>query len=135
MGKLRRVLWHSQRARNRHLSHAPDPSVACASHSHFRPLRHPFNICPMLITSRHGSLAFRKTRSAKKRGVPDTIGSGKHTAFPFGQPRLIPVGDGAARLYSVFFSGPYGPGPCRIQSRTGRVLVGNRCRIGISMMQ
>jgi hypothetical protein len=133
--KLRRVFRRSQRARNRHLSHAPDPSPDSAPHSHLRSLRHPFNICPMLITSRHGSLAFRKVRSTKKRGVPDTIGSGKHTAFPFGQPRLIPVGDGAARLYSVFFSSPYGPGPCRIQSRTGRGLVGNRCRIGTSMMQ
>ena len=76
--KLRRVLRRSQRVRNRHLSHAPDPSADSAPHSHLLPLRHPFNMRPMLITSRHGSLAFRKTRSAKNAVSPDTIGSGKH---------------------------------------------------------
>ena len=42
------------------------------------PLRHPVNFRPILITSRHRSLAFCKVRSAKNAALPDTIGSGKH---------------------------------------------------------
>jgi hypothetical protein len=128
--KLRRILRRSHRTRNRHFSHTPAISLASAPHAHVGPLRHPFNLRPILITSCQHSLAFRKVRSAKNAASPDTIGSG-NTAFPFGQPRLIPVDNGAARLYSVVLPGPIGPGPCRIQSRTGRGLVGNRCGIGI----
>ena len=70
MPELRGILRRSQRARNRHLSHAPEPSVDSAPHAHVAPLRHPFNLRPMLITSRQGSLAFRKVRSAKNVAPP-----------------------------------------------------------------
>ena len=90
--ELRGILRRSQRARNRHFSHVLPPSAVSAPHAHCRPLRHPVNLCPMLITSRQHSLAFGKVRSAKNAASPDTIGSGKRRAFPFGPPRLIPVG-------------------------------------------
>ena len=75
----------------------------------------------MHITSRHRSLAFRKTRSAKNAMSPDTIGSG-NIAFPWAAPAHS-SGNGAARFYSVIFVASIGPGPCRIQSRAGRVLM------------
>jgi hypothetical protein len=113
--KLRYCLRRSQRERNRHFSHAVAPSAASAPHAHCRPLRHPFNLCPMLITSRQHSLAFGKVRSsAKNAASPDTIGSGKRRVS-FRATPTHSSGDGAARLYSVFR-----PGPCRIQSSTGR---------------
>ena len=118
MPELRGILRRSQRARNRHFSHTPSPSVASAPHVHLNPLRHPFNLRPMLITSRHGSLAFRKVRDAKNAALPDTIGSG-NSAFPFGQPRLIPVGDGAARSYSVVLA-RVNHGPARAVSSPAR---------------
>ena len=77
MPELRGILRRSQRARNRHFSHRSVPSAVSAPHAHCRPLRHPFNLCPMLITSRQHSLAFGKVRSAKNAASPDTIGSGK----------------------------------------------------------
>jgi hypothetical protein len=49
------ILRRSQRARKRHFSHVLPPSVASAPHAHWRPLRHPFNLRPMLITSRQHS--------------------------------------------------------------------------------
>ena len=76
--KLRRILRRSHRTRNRHFSHTPVISPASAPHAQFGPLRHPFNLRPILITSRQHSLAFRKVRSAKNAASPDTIGSGKH---------------------------------------------------------
>ena len=105
---MRGILRRSQRARNWHFSQAPDPSVASAPQAHVSPLRHPFNLRPMLITSCQRSLAIRKVRSAKNAAFPDTIGSGKHRV-PF---RVAPThssADGAARLCSVIllsFSGP-----------------------------
>jgi hypothetical protein len=78
----RRILRRSQRARNRHFSHAPWPA-AIAPQAHLGPLRHPCNLRPMLITSCQRALAFRKVRSAKNAASPDTIGSG-NAAFPFG---------------------------------------------------
>ena len=69
--KLRRVLRRSQRTRNRHFSHTPATSSASAPHSHTgRPLRHPVNLRPILITSRQRPLAFRKVRSAKNAASP-----------------------------------------------------------------
>jgi hypothetical protein len=81
--KVRRVLRRSQRARNRHFSHTPAASMASPPQAHTDPLRHPVNLRPMLITSCHRSLAFRKVRDAKNAASPDTIGSG-NTAFPSG---------------------------------------------------
>ena len=107
--ELRGILRRSQRALNLHFSHVLPPSAASAPHEHCRPLRHPFNLCPIVITSCQRSLAFGKVRDAKTRRSPDTIGSGKRRAFPSGQPRPIPVCCGAARLYSVILvvlSGP-----------------------------
>ena len=107
--ELRGILRRSQRALNRHFSHVLPPSAASAPHAHCRPLRHPVNLCPIVITSCQRSLAFGKVRDAKTRCSPDTIGSGKRRAFPSGQPRPIPVCCGAARLYSailVVLSGP-----------------------------
>jgi len=49
------ILRRSQRARKRHFSHVLPPSLASAPHAHCRPLRHPFNLRPMLITSRQRS--------------------------------------------------------------------------------
>jgi hypothetical protein len=57
----------------------------------------------MLITSRQRSLAFRKVRNAKTRRSPDTIGSGK-LRVSFRAAPAYSSGDGAARLYSVFFA-------------------------------
>ena len=76
VSKLRDCLRRSQRARNRHFSHLSAPSAASAPHAHCRPLRHPFNSRPMLITSCQHSLAFRKVRSAKKRGGPTGVPRG-----------------------------------------------------------
>jgi hypothetical protein len=90
--KLRRILRRSQRARNRHFSHAPDPSVATAPHAHLDPSRHPFNLRPMLITSRQRSLAIRKARSDKNAALPDTIGSGKRRVSFRASPCLFPLG-------------------------------------------
>ena len=94
MPGLRGILRRSQRARNRHFSHVLPLSAASAPHAHCRPLRHPFNLRPMLITSRQRSLAFGKVQDAKNAAFPDTICSGKRRAFPSGPPRLIPVGEG-----------------------------------------
>jgi len=94
VSKLRGCLRRSQRARNRHFWHLPVPYAASAPHAHCRPLRHPFNLRPMLITSCQRSLAFCKVRSVKNAASPDTIGSG-NTAFPFrAAPRHIPQGQG-----------------------------------------
>jgi hypothetical protein len=79
----RRILRRSQRARNRHFSHAPASPATIAPQAHLGPLRHPCNLRPMLITSCQCALAFRKVRSAKNAASPDTIGSG-NAAFPFG---------------------------------------------------
>ena len=114
--KLRPALRRSQRARNRHLSHAPDPSADSAPHSHLRPSRHPLNMRPMLITSRHRSLAFRKTRSAKNAMPPDTIGSG-NIAFPWAAPAHS-SGNGAARFIQL--SSWPSSGPARAVSSPAR---------------
>jgi hypothetical protein len=63
-------LRRSHRTRNRHFSHTPAISPATAPHAHIGPLRHPFNLRPILITSRHHSLAFRKVRSVKNAASP-----------------------------------------------------------------
>ena len=120
--KLRRIFRRSQRARNRHLSHAPDPSADSAPHSHLRPLRHPLNMCPMHITSRHGSLAFRKTRSAKNAMPPDTIGSG-NIAFPWAAPAHS-SGNGAARFYSVIVRAYLAPARAVSSPARAGVLIG-----------
>lgn len=99
MPELRGILRRSQRARNRHFSHVLAPSAASAPHVHCRPLRHPFNLRPMLITSCQRSLAFGKIRSTKNAVSPDTIGSGKHRV-PFRATPTHSSGNGAARLYA-----------------------------------
>ena len=111
----------SQRDRNRHFSHTPGPSVASAPHAHLSPLRHPFNLRPMLITSRQRSLAFGKVRGAKNAAPPDTIGSGKRRVSFRAAPAHSSVLRGCPALFS-YPRRPFGPGPCRIQSRTGRGL-------------
>jgi hypothetical protein len=78
MLELRGILRRSQRARNRHFSHVLPLSAASAPQVHCRPLRHPFNLRPMFITSCQRSLAFGKIRDAENAVSPDTIGSGKH---------------------------------------------------------
>src|SRR5580658_9730457 len=118
--KLRPVLRRSHRTRNRHLSHTPAISPAIAPHSHTgRPLRHPVNLCPTLITSCQRPLAFRKARDAKNATPPDTIGSGKRRVSSRAAPPHT-SDYGAARLYSVVMLGPIGPGPHRIQLSAGR---------------
>ena len=107
--ELRGILRRSQRALNLHFSHVLPPSAASAPHAHCRPLRHPFNLCPIVITSCQRSLAFGKVRDAKTRRSPDTIGSGKRRAFPSGQPRPIPVCCGAARLLFSYSRCPSSP--------------------------
>jgi hypothetical protein len=102
MPEFRGILRRSHRARNRHFSHVLAPSAVSAPHAHCRPLRHPFNLCPML-TSCQRSLAFGKVRSAKNAASPGTIGSGKRRVS-FRAPPLIPVRCGAARLYSVILA-------------------------------
>jgi hypothetical protein len=110
--KLRPVLRRSHRTRNRHLSHTPATSPAIAPHSHTgRPLRHPVNLRPTLITSCQRPLAFRKARDAKNAAPPDTIGSGKHRVSSRAAPPHT-SDHGAARLYSVLMHWPYrGPRP------------------------
>ena len=155
---MRGCLRRSQRARNRHFSHLPARSAARAPQAHCRPLRHPFNSRPMLITSCQRPLAFRKLRSARNAASPDTIGSG-NTAFPFrAAPRRIPLGWGQPGHYSVSVSRApcllrprcrhhsasprslrLGAGPRRIHCDTGRGLVGHggghkvRIRPGIGL--
>src|SRR6266699_641869 len=119
--KPRRVLRRSQRDRNLHFSHTPSPSVASAPHVHFNPLRHPFNLRPMLITSRQRSLAFGKVRDTKNAALPDTIGSGKRRVSFRAAPAHSSVLRGCPALFSYPLR-PFRPGPCRIQSRTGRGL-------------
>ena len=79
------------------------------------------NLCPICITSCQRSLAFGKIRSAKNAVSPDTIGSGKHCVSFSGSPGSFPVRRGcpAFRLLTCHLR----PGPCRIQSRTGRGLL------------
>ncbi len=100
MPELRGSLRRSQCARNRHFSHLPVPSAVSAPHAHCRPLRHPFNLCPMLITSCQHSLAFGKVQSAKNAASPDTIGSGKRRV-PF---RAAPVHSSVLRGCPALFS-------------------------------
>ena len=117
MPELRGILRRSQRARNRHFSHVLPLSAASAPHVHCRPLRHPFNLRPMLITSRHRSLAFGKIWSAKNAASPDTIGSGKHrVSF-----RAAPAHSSAAGLPGLFSfdHGSY-RGPARAVSSPAR---------------
>jgi hypothetical protein len=116
--KLRRTLRRSHRTRNRHFSHTPATSVATAPHAHIGPLRHPFNSRPILITSRHRVLAFRKVRNAEKRRSPDTIGSGKRRVS-HGLPHSFQWARGSPHLFACGCA-VLRPGPCRIQSRTGR---------------
>ena len=90
---------------------------------HLNRLRHPFNLRPMLITSRHGSLAFRKTRDAKNAALPGYHRFRETPRFLSGSPGSFEWVTGLPVLIQLFFSGVPWPGPCRIQSRTGRVLV------------
>ena len=95
------------------LAHSGHLAGQRAARAHRSPLRHPVNLRPMLITSRHRSLAFRKVRSAKNAALPGYHRFRETPRFPSGQPRLIPVGNGAARLYSVVLLGPIGRGPAQ----------------------
>lgn len=106
--KLRRTLRRSHRTRNRHLSHTPAISPASAPHAHTgRPLRHPVNLRPTLITSCQRPLAFRKVRSDKNAASPDTIGSGKHrVSFQAAPPLSSGTGlPGFIRLSCMALSG------------------------------
>ena len=119
MPELRGILRRSQRARNRHFSHVLPPSAASAPHMHCRPLRHPVNLCPMLITSRQHSLAFGKVRSAKTRRSRIPSVPGNAARFLSGRPTHS-SGLGAARIYSLMsvlcqarpvpYPVPHGPG-------------------------
>jgi hypothetical protein len=101
--KPRRILRRCHWPRNRHFSHTPVISPASAPHSHTgRPLRHPVNLRPTLITSRQRPLAFGKIRSAKNAAPPDTIGSGKRRVSFRAAPASF-QGNGAARhLFSCY---------------------------------
>ena len=105
-------------------SRTPRPSRRpVAPHAHTgRPLRHPVNLRPILITSCQRSLAFRKVRSAKNAASPDTIGSGKHrVSF-----RAAPPHSSGQRgcppfiqLSCMALSGPARPAPYPVQNGPG----------------
>ena len=111
MLELRGILRRSQRARNRHFSHMLPLSAASAPHVHCRPLRHPFNLRPMLITSRQRSLAFRKVRDAKNAAPPGYHWFRETPRFvSFRASPTHSSGNGVARLYSVsVFLAIHGP--------------------------
>jgi hypothetical protein len=105
--ELRRILRRSHRTRNRHFSHTPAISPASAPHTHTgRPLRHPVNLRPTLITSCQRSLAFCKVRSAKNATPPDTIGSGKRRVSFRAAPASFQWKRGCPALFSCH-SWPY----------------------------
>jgi hypothetical protein len=79
----------------------------------------------MLITSRQRSLAIRKVRSAKNAAFPDTIVLRETPRFLSGSPGSFQCAAGLPGVIQLSLSDYLWPGPCRIQSRTGRGLVGH----------
>lgn len=60
----------------------PDPSLASAPHAHPVPLRHPFNLRPMLITLRQRCQLFVRS-AAPKHGAAGYYSVPGNAAFPF----------------------------------------------------
>src|SRR5262249_50636788 len=76
-------------------------------------------------TSRQGSLAIRKGPERKKRGVPGYHRFRETSRFLSGSPGSFQCATGLPGVIQLSLSGHPWPGPCRIQSRTGRGLVGH----------
>jgi hypothetical protein len=136
--KPRRVLRRSQRDRNRHFSHTPGPSVASAPHAHLSPLRHPFNLRPMLITSRQRSLAFGKVRGAKNAALPgyhrfretsrvSFRAAPAHSSVLRGCPALLSYPSSPFRARPVPYPVPHGPG-LMVSARVNRNRGGHELR-------
>jgi hypothetical protein len=125
--KRRRVLRRSHRTRNRHFSHTP----ASAPHSHTgRPLRHPVNSCPTLITSCQRPLAFRKVRGDENAVPPGYHRFRETPRFLPGSPASFQWLRGCPALFNCH-AWPYraGVGPHHIKSGAGRGFIFHECPV------
>ena len=130
--KLRRVFRRSHRTRNRHFSHTPAISPATAPHTHTgRPLRHPVNFRPILITSRQRPLAIRKVRSAKNAAPPGYHRFRETPRFLSGSPASFQWVTGLPGFIQLSYSAL--SGPARAVSSPARAGV-FRCRPRLRFM-